>query len=70
MQHFFQKNKESDDYGFLIRNQRGQKEVEQQFESAGEKKRAVLIMVVVIKIYTWAKTHGTIHNTSPMVVKQ
>lgn len=35
-----------------------------------KKKRAVLIMVVVIKIYTWAKTHGTIHNTSHMLVKQ
>ena len=44
--------------------------MQQQFESAGKKKRAVLIMVVVIKIYTWAKTHGTIHNTSHMLVKQ
>ena len=38
MEHFFRKNKESNDYGFLIRNQSGQKEVKQQFESAGEKK--------------------------------
>lgn len=39
MHRFFQKNKESNDYGFLIRNQRAQKEVEQQFESARKKKK-------------------------------